>query len=198
MLIHRQMNIGWQQYSIILNGNQLIWSVDNWPISGGNLGANIINPPGQLLTLVPAAGRIPAGYQLIIFLSHDTSGNIGEATYIVNDTNGGQLAETTILLEKFNLVGTSTPVTSANLAPIVAFEVVFVGPFNSENVLLSSGAGTITYSAFRPLTASLQLPSNVGYNVQGTGENANSIYEVLPANPGQSFSQGFSIFPVEL
>ena len=200
-------NIGWQQYSIILNGNQLIWSIDNWPISGGNLGPNIINPhdpAAQLLALVPAAGRIPAGYKLIISLSSiNSSANIAEATYAVYDS-GEQLVQTTVLLQQFNLVGTSTQVTQANLAPIVAFEVVFVGPFNSEDVLLSSGAGTITYSAVSSdgqpvsLTASLQLPSNVGFNVQGTGENSNSIYEVLPPNPGTSFSQGFSIFPVEL
>lgn len=187
--------IAWQQYTIYLVGNDLRCSVDNWPLTG----ANLINQ-SYLLASLPLP-KIPEGYRLIMFLSSDSNGNVAEATFNVSDNNSGeQVGRMTILLTGLNLQGVTppTPVTSAYLAPIVAFELDFVGPINSENVVLSSGAGLITYPAFAALTASNQLPSNAASTTTITAENANSIYEVLPASPGNQFTQRFSIFPVEL
>jgi hypothetical protein len=55
--------------------------------------------------------------------------------------------------------------------------------------VLSSGAGTITYTASNALTALPAVPSwAIGLP---TGETANSLYGVLPANPSKTFTQSF-------
>lgn len=174
----------WQQYVIaVLNAAELTAGIDNWPVSG----SNIIN---HCFSLCPLGGAntIPAGYRLTISLHNDATGNITGATYVVVDHAGiTQASVTTPLL--------SIPhVTEADLAPIVAFELNLVGPDAGKSATLSSGAGTITYSASsqRPLIIVNQEPSctESGYI---TSETANSIYGPMPAGPGSSLTQSFRV-----
>ena len=83
-------------------------------------------------------------------------------------------------------------VTSADLAPIIAFELNLVGPDGGESAVLSSGAGTITYEAASALTVLNQEPpcAQSGYY---TGENANSFYSPLPAVASTTFTQTFDV-----
>ena len=83
-------------------------------------------------------------------------------------------------------------VTSADLAPIIAFELNLVGPVNSESAVLSSGEGSIIYEATTPMTALNAEPScaESGYI---TAETANSVYGVLNSGPSTEFSQSFNI-----
>lgn len=71
--------------------------------------------------------------------------------------------------------------TDADLAPLVAFELNIVGPQNAEISVLSSGAGTITYTTNSPsgLTALSQEPSCTESGLI-TEEEANTCYGVLP------------------
>ena len=175
----------WQQYLIaVLNAAELTGGVDNWPVSGNN----IINHSFSLCPL-GGANTIPAGYRLTISLQNDANGNITGATYVVVDRAGiTQASVTTPLL--------SIPgVSEADLAPIVAFELNLVGPDSGQSATLSSGAGTITYSASnqRPLTVVNQEPSSCTESGYITGETANSFYGEMPAGPGSSLTQSFRV-----
>jgi FG-GAP-like repeat len=170
----------WQQYAIALIGTELTGAVDNWPMSG----PNIINDFFGLASLPSVA--IPAGYVLQISLAVDNSSNVASATYAVTDNQGNTLANTTVDL--LSLAG----VTSADLAPIIAFELNVVGPADGDSAVLSSGAGTITYQAGDVLAALNQEPpcAESGYI---TAETANSFYSQLPWAPSNTFTQSFEI-----
>jgi len=174
-----------QQYLIALwstpsGGGELVGGVDNWPVSG----ANIIND-FPYLTPLPST-TLPAGYQLTISLENDENGNVTGANYVVIDDSGNTLAS--LPLNLLSIAG----VTPDFLAPIVAFELNFVGPINGESAVLSSGAGTITYTASSLLTVLNQEPvcTESGYI---TAETANSFYSDLPSTSGSTFTQSFNV-----
>jgi hypothetical protein len=79
-----------------------------------------------------------------------------------------------------------------DLAPIIAFELNLVGPVNGESAILSSGAGTFSYTASNALTAVMAEPpcAESGYV---TAETANSFYTAMSANPSTSITQSFSV-----
>ncbi len=170
----------YQQYVIALIGTELTGGVDNWPVSGTNL----INDFFGLASLPSVA--IPAGYVLQISLGNDNNGNVVAATYVVTDNQGNTLANTTVDL--LSLAG----VTSADLAPITAFELNLVGPINGDSAVLSSGVGTITYQAVSALTVLNQEPPCTETG-SITEETANSFYSVLPSAPSNTFTQSFYV-----
>jgi hypothetical protein len=63
----------------------------------------------------------------------------------VTDNNGNNIGDRTLAISAY------PGMTAADYAPIVGFEFLFVGPCNGESATLSSGAGTITYTAFTPI-----------------------------------------------
>ena len=175
----------WQQYVIaVLNAAELTGGVDNWPVSGNN----IINHSFSLCPL-GGANTVPAGHRLTISLHNDANGNITGATYVVIDSAG--ITQASVTTQLLSIPG----VTEADLAPIVAFELNLVGPDNGQSATLSSGAGTITYSAStqRPLTVINQEPSSCTESGYITGETANSVYGAMPADPSSSLTQSFRV-----
>jgi len=117
---------------------------------------------------------------------NDNSGNVVAATLVVVDNVGNTQANVT--LELLSIPG----VMSADLAPITAFELDLVGPFNGQSAVLSSGAGTITYEATSLLAVLNQEPSCTASGAI-TAETANSLYGLLPAAPSNSFTQSFNV-----
>jgi hypothetical protein len=109
---------------------------------------------------------------------------ITSATYTVLDNTGKTIGNQTMTL--LSLSG----VTSNDVAPIVAFQVDFVDYLNGGNTVLSSGAGTITYTASNPLTALSAPPACVDWSYI-TLETANSSYSVLPSNASTTLTQSF-------
>jgi hypothetical protein len=170
----------WQQYVVAVFGTEIIGAVDNWPVSGNNIINDFFN-----LTATPNV-TIPAGSQIKLSLQNDSSGNVTGATYVVINSQGQTIANVTK-----NLLSISG-VTSADLAPIVAFELNLVGPVNGESAVLTSGAGTIVYTASSVLTVLNQEPSctESGYI---TAETANSFYGPLPPTANNTFTQYFDI-----
>jgi len=165
--------------------SQLIGAVDNWPLSG----PNIINDFFFLATISSLGDqgiKIPAGYQIKIALQNDAHGNVTGATYVVTDDLGNTLANVTQTLTSIS------GVTSADLAPIIAFELNLVGPINGESAVLSSGAGTIIYAASSVLTVLNQEPS-CAESGSITAENDNSVYGVLSSSPSNWFFQPFNV-----
>jgi hypothetical protein len=133
--------------------------------------------------------RLPAGYVLQISLQNDDSGNVVAATYGVFDNQGNVLANMTQ-----DLLTAQGGLTSADLAPITAFELDFVGPINGESAVLSSGAGWITYESASPLTVLSQEPPCIESPGAVTGETANSSYSRMPAAvTSNSFVQYFNV-----
>jgi putative hemolysin len=90
-----------------------------------------------------------------------------------NDLNDFVLASITQTLTQIS------GVSSADLSPIVAFELDIVGFDNGQSTTLSSGAGTITYTAVNAMTVVNAERSYCEFD-GGTLETANTSYGELP------------------
>jgi hypothetical protein len=165
-----------QQYLIYLSPSsdppQLTCMVDNWTATGKEL----VNTQVELATL--PSHMLPNGYQLQISLQNDSQGNVTSATYTAIDNNGQTIGNQTIT------------VPSTDVAPIVAFQLNFVDYLNGGKTTLSSGSGTIVYSASNQMTVLSTEPSCVDWNYI-TLETANSTYGIMPAGSSQTFAQSF-------
>jgi hypothetical protein len=180
---------GAQQYLITLNPDgQLYAAVDNWH----NGSTQVINDFVPMATL-PGA-KLPAGYTLTIALQNDAGGNITGAAYTMVDNHGHTAGKVTLNLLSLNAVG-GGKVTTADLAPIVAFQLDFVDWANGGTTKLSSGAGAITFTASNQMTALNTEPACVDWDYV-TVETANSIYGPLPNGSSQTFTQSFATGPV--
>jgi hypothetical protein len=126
--------------------------------------------------------RIPAGYLLTIALQNDTGGNIIAAVYTLVDNTGKTLASVSKTVSSDKTI----------LAPITAFELNIVGPVNSESSILSSGAGTITYSSTVALTPTTSQPACTEAQVI-TAETANTSYAPLSATASETITQAFNV-----
>jgi len=176
-----------QQYVLALQGNQLLGLINTYPLTG----TAIILPSGSyqvFSTGVPTAGTLPSGYTMQIILGNDSSGNVNAVTFVVNGTNYPTPPPQTIL----SIPG--LPATPNPLAPITAFTLDLTGPGCGQAVVLSSGAGSFTYSASSPLTvvSANPFPGCTEFG-GGTAEHSTSSYGVLPANPGNPFTQTFTV-----
>lgn len=177
----------WQQYCLILWNYNLTGQINNWTANGA-----IIDYISPALTNTPLPSvTIPAGYQLSIILG-SLSANINAVTFKVIDNRGQQVVNVTYkLLDDTTNAG--APVTVADLAPIVAFELNIVGQQNGAIAVLSSGAGTITYTASEGLTALTQEPACTD-STAFTEEQANTFYGVLAEDtPSNAFTQPFNV-----
>ena len=170
----------WQQYVIGFQDGSIYGQINNWK----NLETFLIN---QAFGLTSVSGNsLPAGYKLRIALQNDAHHNVSGVTFSVLDTSGSVAGSKTVTLTDIG------GVTSADLAPIVAFELNLVGPGNGESVTFSSGAGTIIYQASELLTASAIKPSDAEANLI-TAETANSTYSTLPGPALDYFTQKFGV-----
>jgi hypothetical protein len=180
---------GGQQYLIYLDPHsspaQLYCMVDNW--TGSPKLSQIINHIVPLATL--PSQKLPAGYGLDIALQNDSSGNITGAVYQAFDDKGNSIGKQTITLLSLDLVS-GAKVTSADLAPIVSFQVNFVDYLNGGTTVISSGAGTMMIASSKSMTVESKEPSCVDWDYS-TVEKANSSYGRLPANPNGIFTQTF-------
>ena len=129
------------------------------------------------------SNTLPAGYQIIITLLNDAADNITGATYVVIDNHGHTIGNQTISLS-------DQP--AENLAPIVAFQLNFVGDIGGATTMLASGAGTMTYTASNLMSVLNTEPACVDWTFS-TVEAANSMYSLLPDTQSQSFTQSFGL-----
>ena len=181
----------WQQYVVKANGNELELHINNWAATGPQSSLEpFINSVFPLCSI--PEGALPTGYTATISLLSDPSNNIDGVTCLVVSQGITVADQTETLVGLPDLNGGT--VTQSNLAPINAFEMVLVGPGGGSNAVLSSGAGTLSYTATNDLTISPSLPSGLAYS-GGTAETANSVYEPLSAGPASSITQTFSVAP---
>jgi len=186
--------IGWQQFVLALFGpnsqvmntsNQFTCGVNGWPPQGLPITYHSVPPWPVLVPSFPGV-TIPKNYQIEITLTTDkTSGKVTQATFVVIDNLGKTMGSFT------------QPVPAAYQAPIIAIELNLVGPLCGQSAVLASGAGSFTYSAKSALTVSNQEPTcaeSIAFpTFSFTQEAANTSYGVLPANPGNPFTQSFTV-----
>jgi hypothetical protein len=129
------------------------------------------------------SNTLPTGYQIIITLLNDAADNITGATFVVIDKQGNMVGNKTISLS-------DQP--AQYLAPIVAFQLNFVGDIGGNTTILSSGAGTMTYNAPNLMSVLNTEPPCVDWTYK-TVEAANSMYSLLPDTPSNSFTQSFGL-----
>ena len=194
-------NCVYQQYCMLIatsNGSpvKISASAENWPSDSFRQSLNVpapsdlLNTHNQPMLDVPTA-TLPAGYKFTISLTTDKDHNVNGATYLIVDEKG-KSTKLDIRLESLfvNHISPAKPITSVDLAPIVAFELNLVGPNGGRKTYLSSGAGTITYIAASPLTVLSKVPTCAA--VQSvTQEASNIVYSALFAGPSQTIMQPF-------
>ena len=129
------------------------------------------------------SNTLPTGFQIIMTLLNHAVDNITGATFVVIDNHGNTVGNKTISLS-------DQP--AQNLAPIVAFQLNFVGDIGGNTTMLSSGAGTMTYTASNLMSVLNTEPPCVDWTYK-TGEAANSMYSLLPDTPSNSFTQSFGL-----
>ena len=118
-----------------------------------------------------------------------TDGYVHELVYKdswgdTNLANGAVFASVTQTLSEIS------GVSSADLSPIVAFELDIVGFDNAQTTTLSSGSGTITYTATNAMAVANAEPSYCEFD-GGTAETANTAYGELPTGSSTAFVQTF-------
>jgi hypothetical protein len=177
--------IVWQQYPIGVGRTAVVGAVNNWTAASLS-GEQTINSPALVLMNPPLPDMIPAGTQLTITLSTDQQGAVSGVTF---SSTPGQ-SQSLLLTSLTKTSGGA--VTSSDLAPIVAFELILVGPGDGKTANLISGAGTITYAAANPLQPLVALPPCTATNVE-SAEQSNSVYGQLPSTPSTSLTQSFGI-----
>jgi hypothetical protein len=192
--------IVWQQYAIEV-GTNISFSINNWtaselaePPNKGNPLIDPETPPMPPPVSLPEPHTIPAEYTLTITLGNDENDNVRYVTFVVADNNGKTLGNP----QPIDLIGLPLStgegtVTTADLAPIVAFELDIVGPDNGQHTEFSSGGGLITYSASTPLTALGAIPTKHAAGTNTTGETSNSIYGTLPSSQSKKLTQCFTV-----
>jgi len=178
----------WLQFVVTLQGTSLQSWINLW--SGSNNNANLVwDPPENNLATMPQAGRIPAGYTIIIALQNDNSGNVTSATWKVTDNTGREVGSNSQSLAK-----PSGGIAANDLSPVASFQVTFGGDDNGSHATFSSGAGLVILAADQTMTVDTAYPTCIGF-ISGTAETSNIAYGELCATPSMMFSQAFSVAP---
>jgi hypothetical protein len=179
--------IVWQQYIVGIGGTSIGCAVNNWTTASLASGQQTIDSPAPRVATLARPNVIPAGSTLFLELLTDNAGNV--TSFTCNLTPGGK--PQTISLIGISLTGGSKA-TTANVAPIVAFELNLVGPGDSKHAHFTSGAGTIVYNAASRLAPLTSMPSCVANN-STTGETSNSAYGPVPAGARFFVEQSFAV-----
>jgi len=183
----------WQQYCAVLEYNWVLGVMQNifgaiinfYPTESGVLIGG--NPISQFpLVPTPTSIALPSPYTITISLTYDHKDRVTGANFDVVDSYGRTYPTVPV-----NTATQVADITETDLTPIVAFEVNIVGAEGGENAVLSSGAGQITYGAATDLTVYSGVPC--GCSSQVTAENSNVQYGPLAPNPGNPFSQSFTV-----
>lgn len=183
-------NSQWQQYCLTQSGSAIGDEVQNWVFTNDHTyTTGFVEGSVASIASLPT-NTLPAGYHLRIALENDEFGNVLGATFVIIDKNGKPTSDTqTIANFKWGKAFGS--------APILGFQVVFVGPGSGSGATFAAGgAGTISYSASTPLFARGVRPgpfSSVLAWWEGTGESSNMTYSQVASTKINLLTQTFSV-----
>ncbi|HXW72059.1 MAG TPA: hypothetical protein VEK34_11545, partial [Methylocella sp.] len=141
-----------------------------------------------------AAGSALDGYQTSFNNQQHVNyiGTDGHIHELVYTNHWGHTDLTNVVLASVTqTLSAISGVSSADLSPIVAFELDIVGYDNGQSTTLSSGSGTITYTAANAMTVVNAEPSYCEFD-GGTLETANTSYGELPTGSSATFVQTFT------
>jgi hypothetical protein len=188
----KHAKVAWQQYLIVPH-------LDSETVSCGYQGyldgaGQLMNGASTISLATPNGSIIPANWVFVFSLKCDPNGNIYEANFSASDPKANPPWSTPYPLDLYNLtLNSGGPVTIADLAPIVAFQLNIVGPAGSSSTaVFTSGAGIITYAADNPLTAFPVMPACAEIT-NPTAEVSNSYYTTVPAGASGTLVQNFGV-----
>jgi hypothetical protein len=193
---------GWQQYGVKMwpGTTRLISWSQYWPpavLQNPNVAPNFTaNIPNQDTGTLPNDLTVPAGWNIrfVFNYSQQNPGTITGFDCTVTDATTGARVGPDMGLNFLSLPQPNPVVTLNELDQLVAFQVLLVGFYDKAQAVLRSGGGTITVQASVPLTV---LGPNTypadSFGSNGTAENANSTYGLLPSCPSKSFTQPFGV-----
>jgi hypothetical protein len=200
--------VGWQQYGVRMSPgtNTLVSFAELWPtaystnrkvpnlfqISSEHYNGSVVTLPDDL--------TIPKGWTIRFKFQQQGDGTITGFACTVTDEAGNEVGPALglgiNLLNNVPLAAGGT-VAQGDLAPIVAFQVVLVGNWDSNVAVLVSGAGKITCSSSALMTPGGSWPRDASGKF-GTAENTNSSYSLVPAQSSTSIAQTFGTAPGDI
>ena len=137
-------------------------------------------------------GKIPAGYVLTIAVQTDAQQNVSGATFTLTDENSDVVGQQALTIVGQPLSTTGNPATSADLAPMTAFQLNIGGDYNGSVADLTAANGTITYASSGLLSASDTPPPDVDIDYY-TLETANVSFSQLPVAADAAMTQYFAL-----
>jgi Hemopexin len=168
------------------DSNTLVARIENW-----------VNPSTELIRIdrdladLPG-GKILAGYTLMIAVQTDAQQNVSGATFTLTDENNHVVGQQALTILGKPLSTTGKPATSADLAPITAFQLNIGGDYGGSAAKLTAANGTITYGASGLLSASDTPPADIDIDYY-TLETADVSFSQLPVAADAAMTQYFAL-----
>jgi len=187
--------LDWLQFVVHMGDDQGLWPwINIWaPAAEGESGdpkALWIQSVANPLVNLPQAGRIPAGYSIIIALQNDSENRVTGASWQALDNAGNSIGSVSYALSTSSGGG----VPPADLCPIASFQVTFGGAMDGAYATFSSGAGVVMMEANQAMNVDASWPSCIGFT-GGTAESSNIGYGALESRPSKMFEQSFGVVP---
>lgn len=187
--------LDWLQFIVHMGDDQGLWPwINIWapaaPGESGDPTALWIQSVANPLVNLPQAGRIPAGYSIIIALQNDSENRVTGASWQALDSSGNSIGSVSYALS--TSAGGGVP--PADLCPIASFQVTFGGALDGAYATFSSGAGVVIMEADQAMNVDASWPSCVGFT-GGTAESSNIGYGALESRPSKMFEQAFGVVP---
>jgi hypothetical protein len=167
--------------------SEVVARIENWINTSTEL-INVEQNLGQL-----PSSTIPAGYSIKIQVNNDAAGNVSGATFTMANEFGTEVGSTTISILGHPLSTTHQPATTADLAPITAFQLNIGGDFGGSRADLTSAIGTVTYEASAPMSAVNAPPLSFIDLSYSTVESANLTFGPLPVSANAEVSHYFAM-----
>lgn len=179
----------WQQYGFTVDASGVNVFAENWklPVVGTD---DLFNVRPSLFQLV-SPPSVPADYLFNISLLYDNgSEDVVGAQYSVYDRGSSSTVGSLSLMLR-DIAGFDP----TWYAPVLAFQMNIVGPYNSLRTTFSAASGLIFYSAANSYLTTLgSQPSCVAAPNVITAETSNLLYsDLYDQSPSSDFSQAFFI-----
>ncbi|HTZ90532.1 MAG TPA: hypothetical protein VMA71_09325 [Alloacidobacterium sp.] len=180
-------SLDWFQFLTVLSGSELSAWTNIWNPSDIGTDTPLWDPPQMQILLLSElpAGRIPAGYSIVIAIENDAkNGRVVGATWKVYNAASQQVG---FFLQPLNS-------STSDISTVSSFQVTFGGADNGSHATFSSGAGLIVVQADQAISASGSYPKCIAYT-GGTAETSNIAYGSVTSTPGTMLAQAFSVAP---
>jgi len=185
----------WMQFGLVMQNNQLTQFNQVYhrqgPVPASEFPSQTSTSP-PLMTLVD--NTIPAGTRIIMNLCTDQDDFAIGLAALALDGTGAPIGS-----NYWPVIGQTTWHTSVDggtvhqrdMAPVGAFQVVFVAPPSANPVQFASGMGTITITASPGISALNDQNSTPNFFGIRTGENSNMPYATVPSGNARLIAQPF-------